>query len=126
MTAGSASSNTRPRRMVPRPRPASPASASLPDMGRTHSLPSVPVVSGRAPVWDPSMDEIATTMRAAIFTGPKARLELGTVARPEPRTGELLVKVTACGLCHSDLHYMDHGVPTFRSPPLVLGHEISG
>lgn len=72
------------------------------------------------------MDEIATTMRAAIFTGPKARLELGTVARPEPRTGELLVKVTACGLCHSDLHYMDHGVPTFKSPPLVLGHEISG
>lgn len=72
------------------------------------------------------MEELSTTMRAAIFTGPKTPLVLGTVPRPEPAAGELLVKVIACGLCHSDLHYMDHGVPTFKTPPLVLGHEISG
>ncbi|MDO8506716.1 MAG: zinc-binding dehydrogenase [Candidatus Limnocylindria bacterium] len=83
-------------------------------------------MSGRAPVRDPAQDELATTMRAAIFTGPNAPLVLGTLPRPEPVAGELLVKVAACGLCHSDLHYMDHGVPTFKTPPLVLGHEISG
>jgi 6-hydroxycyclohex-1-ene-1-carbonyl-CoA dehydrogenase len=83
-------------------------------------------MSGRAPVWDPIADELATTMRAAIFTGPNAPLQLGVVPRPEPASGEILVRVTACGLCHSDLHYMDHGVPTFKAPPLILGHEISG
>jgi len=36
------------------------------------------------------------------------------------------VKVAACGFCHTDLHYLDHGVPTAQSPPLILGHEISG
>ncbi len=83
-------------------------------------------MSGRAPVSDPAQDELAASMRAAIFTGPKTPLLLGTVPRPEPGPGEILVKVRACGLCHSDLHYMDHGVPTFKTPPLILGHEISG
>lgn len=83
-------------------------------------------MSGRAPVWDPLLDELATTMRAAVFTAPNVPLTLRTVSRPQPQAGELLVKVAACGLCHSDLHYMDHGVPTFKAPPLILGHEISG
>ncbi|HET7699342.1 MAG TPA: zinc-binding dehydrogenase [Candidatus Limnocylindria bacterium] len=83
-------------------------------------------MSGRAPVWDPALDELASTMRAAVFTGPNAPLRVGTVPRPDPAAGEILVKVAACGLCHSDLHYLDHGVPTFKTPPLVLGHEISG
>ena len=65
-------------------------------------------------------------MRAAIFTGGGRPLELATVPRPEPRAGELLVAVIACGLCHTDLHYLDHGTPTFKEPPLILGHEISG
>jgi 6-hydroxycyclohex-1-ene-1-carbonyl-CoA dehydrogenase len=29
-------------------------------------------------------------------------------------------------VCHTDLHYIDHGTPTFKDPPLILGHEISG
>jgi 6-hydroxycyclohex-1-ene-1-carbonyl-CoA dehydrogenase len=45
---------------------------------------------------------------------------------PEPGPGEVRVRVAACGLCHTDLHYLDHGTPTFKQPPLVLGHEISG
>jgi len=36
------------------------------------------------------------------------------------------VKVAACGFCHTDLHYLDHGVPPAKAPPLILGHEISG
>ncbi|MFQ5987103.1 MAG: alcohol dehydrogenase catalytic domain-containing protein [Thermoplasmata archaeon] len=39
--------------------------------------------------------------------------------------GEVLVRVAACGICRTDLHYL-HGVPTFKKPPLILGHEISG
>jgi S-(hydroxymethyl)glutathione dehydrogenase/alcohol dehydrogenase len=43
---------------------------------------------------------------------------------PEPRAGEVLVKVSACGVCHTDLHVMKAEVafPT----PAVMGHEISG
>jgi 6-hydroxycyclohex-1-ene-1-carbonyl-CoA dehydrogenase len=65
-------------------------------------------------------------MRAAIFHGAGRPLELAEVPTPEPGAGEVRVKVAACGLCHTDLHYLDHGTPTFKTPPLVLGHEISG
>ncbi|MDG6987763.1 MAG: zinc-binding dehydrogenase [Nitrososphaerota archaeon] len=44
---------------------------------------------------------------------------------PDPHPGEALVKVAACGVCATDLHYR-HGTPTFKKPPMVLGHEISG
>src|SRR5574341_918905 len=69
---------------------------------------------------------LPTTMRAAVMTAPNAPLELRELARPEPGPGEILVRVAACGLCHSDLHYLDHGVPTFKPPPVILGHEVSG
>lgn len=83
-------------------------------------------MSGAAPVWAPELDALPVTMRAAVFVGGGAPLELRTLPRPEPGAGEILVKVAACGLCHTDLHYLDHGVPTFKPPPVVLGHEISG
>ncbi|MBI4491957.1 MAG: zinc-binding dehydrogenase [Chloroflexi bacterium] len=65
-------------------------------------------------------------MRAAVFHAPHAPLALEEA--PEPRCGErdILIQVAACGLCHSDLHYIDHGVKTFKAPPLILGHEASG
>jgi 6-hydroxycyclohex-1-ene-1-carbonyl-CoA dehydrogenase len=65
-------------------------------------------------------------VKAAIFTGSGRPLELADIDAPSPAPGELLVRVAACGLCHTDLHYLDHGTPTFKPPPLVLGHEISG
>lgn len=65
-------------------------------------------------------------MKAAVFYGPNQALRIEEVATPTPGRGEILVKVAACGLCHTDLHYIDHGVPTFKKPPMVLGHEISG
>jgi len=79
-----------------------------------------------APVWDATADVLPATMRAAVFSGGGRPLDLATVPRPEPGPGELLVAVVACGLCHTDLHYLDHGTPTFKEPPLILGHEISG
>lgn len=65
-------------------------------------------------------------MRAAVFRGPHQPLDITTVPTPTPGPGEVLVRVAGCGLCHTDLHYIDHGVPTFKAPPLVLGHEASG
>lgn len=65
-------------------------------------------------------------MRAAVFYGPHLPLRVEDVPEPAVGTGEVLVKVAACGLCHTDLHYIDHGVPTVKAPPMVLGHEISG
>ena len=65
-------------------------------------------------------------MRAAVFPGPGRPLVVEEVPRPVPGSGEALVKVAACGFCHTDLHYLDSGVPTVKPPPLILGHEISG
>ncbi|MFN4181632.1 MAG: alcohol dehydrogenase catalytic domain-containing protein [bacterium] len=65
-------------------------------------------------------------MRAAVFYGPNQPLKIEEVARPSPGAGEVLVRIASCGVCHTDLHYIDHGVPTFKNPPLILGHEASG
>lgn len=65
-------------------------------------------------------------MKAAVFHAPHRPLEVTDVPTPTPGEGEVLLKVAACGMCHTDLHYLDHGVKTFKTPPLILGHEISG
>ena len=65
-------------------------------------------------------------MRAAIFHGAHQPLTVEEAPTPTPQAGEILVKVAACGVCHTDLHYIDHDVPTFKKPPMILGHETSG
>src|SRR5262249_19563841 len=65
-------------------------------------------------------------MRAAVFYESKTPLHIEDVPLPDLNVGEILVKVAACGLCHTDLHYIDHGVPTVKHPPLILGHEATG
>lgn len=65
-------------------------------------------------------------MKAAIFHGSGQPLTVEDVPTPEPAAGEVLIRVAACGVCHTDLHYLDHGTPTFKPPPMILGHEVSG
>ena len=65
-------------------------------------------------------------MKATVFTEVGKPLEIQDWPKPEAGPGEIIVKVAACGVCHTDLHYIDHGVPTFKKPPLILGHEASG
>jgi alcohol dehydrogenase, propanol-preferring len=65
-------------------------------------------------------------MQAAVFYEPHTALKVKDVPVPEPSADEVLVRVAACGLCHTDLHYIDHGVPTAKQPPLILGHEAAG
>lgn len=65
-------------------------------------------------------------MKAAVFHAPQQPLKIEEVETPKPGRGEILVKIAACGVCSTDLHYIDHGVPTFKKPPMILGHEPSG
>ncbi len=64
-------------------------------------------------------------MRAAVFHGPGSPLTIEDMEKPVAGPAEVVVKVAACGVCATDLHYL-HGTPTFKKPPLVLGHEVSG
>ena len=52
------------------------------------------------------------------------RLRIETIAVPQPQADEALIRVTACGVCHTDLHVIKGEVAFPR--PAVLGHEISG
>jgi len=63
-------------------------------------------------------------MKAAVLRGVGTSLVIEEIPRPEPRTGEVLVQVRACGVCHTDLHVIK-GEVQFPMP-CVLGHEISG
>jgi 6-hydroxycyclohex-1-ene-1-carbonyl-CoA dehydrogenase len=54
------------------------------------------------------------------------KLERASIDVPELKSGEVLVEVAGCGVCHTDLGYFYDGVPTVNKPPLTLGHEISG
>jgi len=65
-------------------------------------------------------------MKAAVFHGPDVGLRVEEVPIPAVGEDQILVRVAACGVCHTDLHYLEHGVPTFKKPPIVLGHEASG
>lgn len=67
---------------------------------------------------------IPSTMRAAVLRDIERGLEIREVCTPRPRVGEVLVRVSACGLCHSDLHVLG-GAIAFPLP-CVLGHEVAG
>ncbi|WP_053847018.1 alcohol dehydrogenase catalytic domain-containing protein [Streptomyces sp. NRRL B-24085] len=64
-------------------------------------------------------------MRAAVATGVDTPLTLTDLDVPEPGAGEVLVKVTACGVCFSDLNLLRGHYP-FAHFPVVPGHEITG
>jgi alcohol dehydrogenase, propanol-preferring len=65
-------------------------------------------------------------MKAAVLHGGEKALRIEDIPIPQITGDQILVKVAACGVCHTDLHYLEHGVATFKKPPIVLGHEASG
>ena len=63
-------------------------------------------------------------MKAAVFHAPHEQLTIEEIDHDEPQPGEVVVRVAASGVCHSDLHFVDglYSIPA----PAVLGHEAAG
>jgi propanol-preferring alcohol dehydrogenase len=64
-------------------------------------------------------------MRAMVLDRPREPLRLAELPDPEPAPGQLLLDVSACGVCRTDLHIVD-GELSEPKLPLVLGHQIVG
>ena len=60
-----------------------------------------------------------------VLDRPKIPLQLRDVAKPEPASGQLLVRVSTCAVCRTDLHIVD-GELSNPKLPLILGHQIVG
>ena len=65
-------------------------------------------------------------MKAAVLRKIGDGLKIETVPRPEPGPGEVLIKVKACGVCHSDLHAVEGDWTPHPTLPLIPGHEVTG
>ena len=64
------------------------------------------------------------TVKAVIARAKGAPVELVDIVVPDPGPGEAVVKVEACGVCHTDLHYREGGIND--EFPFLLGHEAAG
>ena len=66
------------------------------------------------------------TMRAAVWRGDPdpSTMRVEELKTPTPKANEVLIKVKACGVCHTDLHCIKGQVPFPK--PAVFGHEICG
>ncbi|HEX8628370.1 MAG TPA: S-(hydroxymethyl)mycothiol dehydrogenase [Catenuloplanes sp.] len=63
-------------------------------------------------------------VRGVVSRGKGAPVEVTTVIVPDPGPGEAVVRIQACGVCHTDLHYRDGGIND--DYPFLLGHEAAG
>ncbi len=64
-------------------------------------------------------------MRAMVLPAPGVPLQLEERADPQPGEEEIRVKVSACGVCRTDLHVVDAELPNINYP-IIPGHEIVG
>jgi len=69
---------------------------------------------------------MAKTMKAAVVHAFGKPLEIREVPVPSPGPGQLLVKIAACGVCHTDLHAAEGDWPVKPKPPFIPGHEGVG
>ena len=63
-------------------------------------------------------------VRGVVSRAKGAPVELTTIVLPDPGPGEAIVKIQACGVCHTDLHYREGGIND--DYPFLLGHEAAG
>jgi propanol-preferring alcohol dehydrogenase len=64
-------------------------------------------------------------MKTAVAKKPNTALVIEERPKPEPKAGEVVIKVHACGVCHSDLD-VRLGMFPFATYPVVPGHEVAG
>jgi len=69
---------------------------------------------------------MAKTMKAAVVHAFKQPLRIEEVPVPTPGAGQILVKIAASGVCHTDLHAADGDWPVKPKPPFIPGHEGVG
>jgi alcohol dehydrogenase, propanol-preferring len=69
---------------------------------------------------------MAQMMTAAVVHRFGDPLSIEQVPVPTPGPGELLVRVKACGVCHTDLHAAEGDWPVKPQPPFIPGHEVAG
>jgi alcohol dehydrogenase, propanol-preferring len=69
---------------------------------------------------------MSTMMKAAVVRAFGKPLVIEDVPVPVPGPGEILVKVKACGVCHTDLHAASGDWPVKPVPPFIPGHEAAG
>ena len=67
---------------------------------------------------------MAHSVQGVIARGKGQPVELTSILVPDPGPGEALVRVQACGVCHTDLHYREGGIND--DFPFLLGHEAAG
>lgn len=68
-------------------------------------------------------------MKAAVLREFKKPLAIEDMAQPRPGADEVLIRIEACGVCHSDVHVLDGDWSQFAKivkTPLIPGHEIAG
>ncbi|NEW69158.1 S-(hydroxymethyl)mycothiol dehydrogenase [Streptomyces rhizosphaericus] len=63
-------------------------------------------------------------VRAVIARGKGSPVQTEMIVVPDPGPGEAVVRVQACGVCHTDLHYREGGISD--DFPFLLGHEAAG
>jgi len=74
------------------------------------------------PIADSDVSAIPQTMHAAVYRGSSV-VDVEEIPTPAIGPGEILIRVEACGICHTDLKKIEHNLLT---PPRVYGHETAG
>jgi S-(hydroxymethyl)mycothiol dehydrogenase len=67
---------------------------------------------------------MAHEVRGVVARGKGEKVTVETIVVPDPGPGEALVRIQACGVCHTDLHYREGGIND--DFPFLLGHEAAG
>jgi S-(hydroxymethyl)mycothiol dehydrogenase len=67
---------------------------------------------------------VAQQVRGVVARGKGQPVTIETIVIPDPGPGEAVVKIQACGVCHTDLHYREGGIND--EFPFLLGHEAAG
>src|ERR1700742_59254 len=84
------------------------------------SLSAVESSQSRTVFW-PSIS-VPPSMRAAVYRG-NGRIAVESVHTPAIGSGEILVRVESCGICHTDLKKIEYNL---LPPPRIYGHETAG
>jgi S-(hydroxymethyl)mycothiol dehydrogenase len=86
--------------------------------------PATRTIEDRVPDTAEEARTMAQTVKGVVARAKGEPVELTDIVVPDPGPGEAVVKVQACGVCHTDLHYREGGIND--DFPFLLGHEAAG